>query len=101
MSIEYVDHKMDEVYELIEQGEYLVAVNKIQQLKIKCPNDVLSDIKEWEDKKDKLFSEKIAEIEKTNMHPFDKNNKEYGITRDYAWDYYMYYNKLIREYDVK
>jgi len=101
MSREYVDHKMDEAYELIEQGEYELAIAKIQQLKIKCPENILKDIQEWEEKKNNLYSEKIGEIEKTNMHPFDRDKKEYGITKDYAWDYYIYYNKLIREYDIR
>lgn len=100
MSKEYVDNKMDEAYEMIEQGGYLQAVDKIRQLKIKCPSDILKDIIEWEEKKDNQYTNKTNEIEATNMHIFDKETKKLSTAKDYAWDYYKHYNKIIREYDV-
>jgi len=100
MSKELVDNKMDIAYNLIEEGNYLEAVNMLSQLKIKCPPELIKEVKDWEDKKDKQLEKMIADIDDKNIHTIDKEQEKYSKLRDYSWDYYMYYNKIRRENEL-
>lgn len=100
MSKELVDSKMDEAYQLIENNQFLDAVYILKQLKIKCPPDLIKDVKEWEKNKDKTLEKVISNIEEEHIHQFDKENKMNSKVKDYSWDYYMFYNRLRRENEI-
>lgn len=100
MSKEQVDEKMDMAYNMIEAGEYGEAVNVLSQLKIKCPPELLTQIKEWEGEKDKQLEKSFATIDQKNIHNLEKENEKLVKIKDYSWDYYIYYNKLRRENEI-
>jgi len=100
MSEEHIDGKINEVYDMIEQGYYQEAIGRLKLLKIRFPDDILAEVKKWEQDHDSILEMRIKEIEESNDHPFDKKEKAGQQLIKLAEEYFKYYNQIRIEHEI-
>ena len=100
MSLEHVNNKMDECYDMIESGYYVEAVHRLKLLKIRFPEDIVKDVNSWEKEHDETLNNRIKTIKESKAQPIVMEHEIKKQENMYALEYYKYYNKIRKEYDI-
>ena len=98
---EYFKAKLDQVHELIDQGEYLPAIELTRNLKNKILDKIpLDKINSFEKEVEDNFNVKWNELEKSPGGPQEKQGQGLNLLKMKAQKYERFYLHVNNDYDL-
>lgn len=98
---EFINERINMAHALIDEGQYDQAVSLLKRLKTRIHDeDLISKIREWEEKHDETLSKRANDIRATNKHEVDKATEIEELVMRYSDAYLSYYHQLIQEHDL-
>ena len=98
---EFIRNRVDIAHDMIDNGRFDDAVERLKRIKTRIHNDdLLAQVKKWEEDHDKVLKERLEKIEASNKHPYDKQQESVGQWEKYAEAYLSYYDDLNKQHEV-
>jgi len=101
MSKEFVEQEIDICHQLINEGQYDMAVNRLKMLKNRIHEaHTITQIDMFEKEHDDKLEQRLVEIHESSVDQLRKEFNEATQWRNYATSYLKFYDKLCHEYGL-
>ena len=90
---DFIRNRVDIAHDLIDNGRFDDAVTRLKRIKTRIHNDdLLKEVKTWEESHDEVLKDRLEKIEASNKHPYDKQMEATSQYEKYAEAYLSYYD---------